>query len=68
MIDQTYEAEIRHIVREELAALGGHLLSEYGTKPITEPASEQTQDNPQLASLGGYLLEHYGQKPVGAGE
>jgi hypothetical protein len=54
------EIQTREVVHQELAALGGHLLSEYGTKPITEPASEQTQENPQLASLGGYLLEHYG--------
>lgn len=49
------EDDVRRIVREELASLGGHLLSEYGT----QRSLGATATHP-LAILGGYLLGEYG--------
>ena len=51
-------SEARRIVREELAALGGHLLTTYGQHD--DDGNERAEAVPQLAALGGFLLEHYG--------
>ena len=48
----TPEAQVRAGVREELAALGGHLLTTYGAGALDPDAS--------IATLGGYLLAKYG--------
>jgi hypothetical protein len=44
--------EIRSIVRDELASLGGRLLATHG------PSTDTPND--VLATLGGYLLVEYG--------
>lgn len=66
---------IQQVVHQELAALGGHLLSTYGT-PIESESVQATPQaiadavkashNPQLAALGGFLLEHYGKEDTAA--
>lgn len=55
-LSKAIEAEVRDLVRQELAALGGHLLTIYGDKPQQAIRPEDEH----LARLGGYLLEHYG--------
>jgi hypothetical protein len=45
----------RAIVREELASMGGDLLSTYGHLPDNDPGRT-------LKTLGGYMLERFGKK------
>lgn len=57
---------IRQIIHEEVASLGGHLLSTYGMgqdpSTLTSAADPQAEQAAEaLGTLGGYLLEHYGQ-------
>ena len=55
-------AQVRQIVREELAALGGHLLAKYGGPPAVDVGLEDQQriEHAALATAGGYLLGEYG--------
>ncbi len=62
MTDSEVQAMITQGVRDELAALGGHLLSRYGNRlgsklPVQEVDRWGSAD---LAALGGYLLRTYG--------
>jgi hypothetical protein len=49
------DAAVRAAVREELASLGGHLLTTYGGAPIGDDGTP----NP-LGTLGGFLTSTYG--------
>jgi len=51
------QAEVRRLVHEEMAKLGGHLLAVYGDQP-NEPVRPEDE---HLARLGGYLLTTYGK-------
>lgn len=48
-----FEAAVRRVVHEELASMGGDLLSTYGHKPDSRP---------ELRDFGGYLLQRFGKK------
>jgi hypothetical protein len=58
-LSKVIEAEVRDLVHQELAKLGGHLLTVYGDKP-QQPIRPEDE---HLARLGGYLLTTYGDGP-----
>lgn len=74
--DVSPEDAVRQLVRDELASLGGHLLTTYGTQaawpgdaPIVSTGNATSNaEAAALARLGGYLLQHYGPEDAPTGE
>lgn len=56
-LSKAIEREVRELVREELATLGGHLLKVYGD---AQDEAIRPEDE-HLARLGGYLTQRYGR-------
>jgi hypothetical protein len=55
------ELVIRALIRDELASLGGDLLSSYGHDA---PKHSDAIISEPMSSLGGYLLERFGGRTV----